>query len=156
MMQFLDAIDCITHGQSGTGVRSMGGSESKLKSFYTLNDLINSGDRIIKMEAVLSGSLSYIFNTFGNNGHTFSQMVEEAMALGYTEPDPRIDLNGIDLRRKLIILAREAGSKIESDEVIITSVLSENCQNTEFINSNTNSPRKSTGARGCLRNCQSH
>ena len=44
----------------------------------TLNDLINSGDRIIKMEAVLSGSLSYIFNTFGNNGHTFSQMVEEA------------------------------------------------------------------------------
>jgi len=95
----------------------------------TLNDLINSGDRIIKMEAVLSGSLSYIFNTFGNNGHTFSQMVEEAMALGYTEPDPRIDLNGIDLRRKLIILAREAGAKIESDEVIITSVLSENCQN---------------------------
>jgi aspartokinase/homoserine dehydrogenase 1 len=81
------------------------------------------------MEAVLSGSLSYIFNTFGNNGHTFSQMVEEAMALGYTEPDPRIDLNGIDLRRKLIILAREAGAKIESDEVIITSVLSENCQN---------------------------
>lgn len=95
----------------------------------TLNDLINSGDRIIKMEAVLSGSLSYIFNTFGNNGHTFSQMVEEAMALGYTEPDPRIDLNGIDLRRKLIILAREAGVRIESDEVIITSVLSENCQN---------------------------
>ena len=59
--------------------------------------------------------------------NTFSQMVEEAMALGYTEPDPRIDLNGIDLRRKLIILAREAGAKIESDEVIITSVLSENC-----------------------------
>jgi aspartokinase/homoserine dehydrogenase 1 len=94
----------------------------------TLNDLINSGDRIIKIEAVLSGSLSFIFNTFGNNDKSFSQIVEEAMVLGFTEPDPRIDLNGIDLRRKLIILAREAGATIESDEVVITPVLSERCQ----------------------------
>ena len=94
----------------------------------TLNDLINSGDRIIKIEAVLSGSLSFIFNSFGNNKKSFSQIVEEAMALGFTEPDPRIDLNGIDLKRKLIILAREAGALIESDEVVITSVLSERCQ----------------------------
>jgi aspartokinase/homoserine dehydrogenase 1 len=104
----------------------------------TLNDLINSGDRIIKLEAVLSGSLSYIFNTFGKNDQTFSQIVEEAMALGYTEPDPRIDLNGIDLKRKLIILAREAGTTIEGKEVFISPVLSENCQNapdvTSFIN----------------------
>ena len=99
----------------------------------TLNDLINSGDRILKIEAVLSGSLSFIFNTFGNNEKSFSQIVEEAMALGFTEPDPRIDLNGIDLRRKLIILAREAGVLIESDEVLITSVLSESCQNAEDV-----------------------
>ncbi len=95
----------------------------------TLNDLINSGDRIIKLEAVLSGSLSYIFNTFGNNDQSFSQIVEDAMALGYTEPDPRIDLNGTDLKRKLIILAREAGTTIESEDVVVTPVLSENCQN---------------------------
>ena len=75
----------------------------------SLNDLIHSGDRLQRIEGVLSGSLSFIFNTFSVEDRSFSEIVLEAQAKGYTEPDPRIDLNGFDVRRKLIILAREAG-----------------------------------------------
>lgn len=94
----------------------------------TLNDLIVSGDRILKIEAVLSGSLSFIFNTF-KPGISFSSIVEEAGKRGFTEPDPRIDLNGIDVRRKLIILARETGLPLESEDVQIHPVLPEVCRN---------------------------
>ncbi len=93
----------------------------------TLNDLISSGDRILKIEAVLSGSLSFIFNTF-KEGVSFSSIVKEAQTLGYTEPDPRIDLNGIDVRRKLIILARETGLPIEAEDVEIQHILPDACQ----------------------------
>ena len=93
----------------------------------TLNDLIISGDRIIKIEGVLSGSLSYIFNSF-KSGKSFSSIVSKAQELGYTEPDPRIDLNGIDVRRKLIILARETGLNLEADDVEIKNLLPKNCQ----------------------------
>ncbi len=98
----------------------------------TMKDLINSGDQIIKIEGVLSGSLSYIFNSF-KKGTKFSSIVKKAMNLGYTEPDPRIDLNGIDVRRKLIILTREAGYPIEADEVKIESILPKSCQLAESI-----------------------
>ena len=94
----------------------------------TLNDLIVSGDRILKIEAVLSGSLSFIFNTF-KPGISFSSIVGEAQKRGFTEPDPRIDLNGIDVRRKLIILARETGLALESEDVQIHPVLPEACRN---------------------------
>ncbi|MDX2068534.1 MAG: bifunctional aspartate kinase/homoserine dehydrogenase I [Haliscomenobacter sp.] len=94
----------------------------------TLNDLIVSGDRILKIEAVLSGSLSFIFNTF-KPGISFSSIVGEAQKRGFTEPDPRIDLNGIDVRRKLIILARETGLALESEDVLIHPVLPEVCRN---------------------------
>ena len=94
----------------------------------TLNDLIVSGDRILKIEAVLSGSLSFIFNTF-KPGISFSSIVDEAQTRGFTEPDPRVDLNGIDVRRKLIILARETGLALESEDVQIHPVLPEACRN---------------------------
>jgi aspartokinase/homoserine dehydrogenase 1 len=98
----------------------------------TLSDLINSGDQILKLEAVLSGSLSYIFNNFrGDN--SFHKIVREAKALGYTEPDPREDLNGLDVRRKIIILAREIGLSLEQADVEIQNVLPSKCQEVETV-----------------------
>ena len=76
----------------------------------TLNNLINSGDKIIKIEAVLSGTLNYIFNSF-KEPDTFHDIVSKAVDLGFTEPDPKIDLCGIDVSRKILILARESGLK---------------------------------------------
>jgi len=98
----------------------------------TLSDLINSGDQILKLEAVLSGSLSYIFNNFKED-NSFHTIVQEAKALGYTEPDPRVDLNGIDVRRKIIILAREIGLPIEEGDVEIENVLPQKCQEVETV-----------------------
>lgn len=83
----------------------------------TINSLINSGDRIIKLEAVLSGTLNYIFNTINENV-PLSKAVAQAKELGISEPDPRIDLSGKDVIRKLVILAREAGYKVEQEGVI--------------------------------------
>ena len=94
----------------------------------TLNDLINSGDRIRKIEAIISGSLSFIFNSF-DGSKPFSELVREAKELGFTEPDPRVDLNGVDVRRKLIILAREAGYPLEAGDVQIEPVLPEAVRN---------------------------
>lgn len=82
----------------------------------TINDLINSGDKIIKIEAVLSGTLNYIFNKISGEV-SFSRTVKMAQEEGYSEPDPRIDLSGKDVVRKLVILAREAGYRIEQEDV---------------------------------------
>ena len=82
----------------------------------TMNDLINSGDKILKIEAVLSGTLNYIFNTICADV-PFSQTIHMAKEEGYSEPDPRIDLSGKDVIRKLVILAREAGYPLEQEDV---------------------------------------
>lgn len=101
----------------------------------SLNDLIHSGDQLLRIEGVLSGSLSFIFNTFSSTDRAFSKIVEEARTLGFTEPDPRIDLNGFDVRRKLIILAREAGVALESEQVTIDPVLPEALRNANSVES---------------------
>jgi len=88
----------------------------------TIQNLKNSGDQVTKIEAIVSGSLSYIFNKF-NSQTLFSQLVLEARSLGYTEPDPREDLSGADVTRKLVILAREAGYPLEFDQVQNTPIL---------------------------------
>ena len=82
----------------------------------TMNDLTNSGDKILKIEAVLSGTLNYIFNALSEDT-PFSETVKKAKELGFAEPDPRIDLSGTDVIRKLVILTREAGYKVEQSDV---------------------------------------
>ena len=97
----------------------------------TLNNLIASGDRILKIQAILSGSLNFIFNNF-KKGDSFSVIVNKAQELGYTEPDPKIDLSGIDVARKILILARESGLNIELNQIKNNSFLPK-----ESINSRT-------------------
>jgi len=82
----------------------------------TINDLRNSGDKILKIEAVLSGTLNFIFNEIAADV-PFSETVRRAKEQGYSEPDPRIDLSGTDVVRKLVILTREAGYKVEQEDV---------------------------------------
>lgn len=82
----------------------------------TMNSLINSGDKIVKLEAVLSGTLNYIFNTLSADT-PFSKAIRMAVEAQFAEPDPRIDLSGLDVTRKLVILSREAGAKIEQSDV---------------------------------------
>lgn len=91
-----------------------------------LKDLMLSGDRLIKIEAILSGTISYIFNNFVGDV-SFYDVVKKAQELGYTEPDPRDDLGGIDFMRKMLILARDAGNAIESTDVDLGAILPESC-----------------------------
>ncbi len=88
----------------------------------TLNDLINSGDTILKIEAVLSGTLNYIFNTLSEQV-PLSETIRKAKELGYAEPDPRIDLSGVDVARKLLILVRESGYEFEMKDIKINTFI---------------------------------
>jgi len=98
----------------------------------TLQGLITSGDKINKIEAVLSGTLAYIFNNF-KVGDRFVDVVKEAKEKGYTEPDPRDDLSGQDVARKILILSREAGLKLEPEDVKIINLLNDACLNAPSV-----------------------
>jgi len=92
----------------------------------TIDGLITSGDKFIKIEAILSGTLSYIFNNFGPD-LSFADAVRDAKEKGFTEPDPRDDLSGLDVARKILILAREVGIPLEPEEVEVAQLLPDNC-----------------------------
>ncbi|WP_447640213.1 MULTISPECIES: bifunctional aspartate kinase/homoserine dehydrogenase I [Chitinophagaceae] len=92
----------------------------------TLNDLVRSGDKVNRIQAVLSGTLNYVFNNY-DGSKPFAEVVRQAQAEGYTEPDPRLDLGGTDVMRKIMILAREAGAKLEMEDVKNTPFLPASC-----------------------------
>ncbi|MDR0410218.1 MAG: bifunctional aspartate kinase/homoserine dehydrogenase I [Spirochaetaceae bacterium] len=98
----------------------------------TLRDLRLSGDRVLRIEAALSGTLSFIFNNFDGK-KSFSALVREAKAKGYTEPDPRDDLNAMDAARKSLILARECGMPLEFSQVDIEPILPQACFNAPSV-----------------------
>jgi aspartokinase/homoserine dehydrogenase 1 len=110
-------------------------SKSNRKSFYyettagaglpfikSLRDIILTGDKVHEIEGIFSGTLSYLFNTY-NGSVPFSKIISDAKDLGFTEPDPREDLSGMDVARKLVILAREMNLKINTDDIDLQSLV---------------------------------
>ena len=98
----------------------------------TLKDLMLSGDRILSIEAILSGTISYIFNNYKGD-ISFHDVVKQAQEKGYTEPDPRDDLRGTDFMRKMLILARDAGYELEAEDVIIENMLPQPCLDAQSV-----------------------
>ncbi|SDC58462.1 aspartate kinase [Algoriphagus faecimaris] len=98
----------------------------------TLQDLMLSGDKVIRIEAVLSGSMNFIFSEL-EKGAPFSEVVRSAKDKGYTEPDPRDDLSGMDVARKILILGREAEQTLEFEDITIQSMVPEDCQNASSV-----------------------
>ncbi len=97
----------------------------------TLKELLQTGDKVVKIEAVLSGTISYIFNEFV--GQKFSDIVKEAKENGFTEPNPKDDLNGLDVARKILILSRITGLRIDLKDVKVEKILSNQCYSANTI-----------------------
>lgn len=92
----------------------------------TLNDLLRSGDEVVKIQAVLSGTLNFVFNNYDSTT-SFREVVKQAQAEGFTEPDPRLDLGGTDVMRKIMILARESGHQLDMEQIENAPFLPASC-----------------------------
>jgi len=99
----------------------------------TLNDLLRSGDKVNRIEAVLSGTLNFVFNNYTGE-KSFAKIVRQAQDEGYTEPDPRLDLSGMDVMRKIMILARESGEKLEMEDISNESFMPASCMEGDVEN----------------------
>ncbi len=99
----------------------------------TLNDLLRSGDKVNRIEAVLSGTLNFVFNNYTGE-RSFAKVVKQAQDEGYSEPDPRLDLNGTDVMRKIMILARESGERIEMNDISNNSFMPDSCMKGDVEN----------------------
>jgi len=111
----------------------------------TLNDLLLSGDKVFSIEGVLSGTLNFIFSNY-STGQKFSDVVKEAKAKGYTEPDPRDDLSGMDVARKILILSREAGLKLDLKDIEVQNLVPEDCQKVKGVDDFFKALEKHDGA----------
>jgi homoserine dehydrogenase len=122
-------------GASGARLHYEGTVGAGLPVVHTLRDLLDTGDELVSVEGMLSGTLAWLFHRF-DGSLPFSALVREAHALGYTEPDPRDDLSGTDFARKLIILGREMGLRLELDDVQLESLVPRSlasCSAEEFL-----------------------
>jgi aspartokinase/homoserine dehydrogenase 1 len=111
---------------NGANIRYETTVGAALPIIKTIRDIIYSGDTIVKIEGIFSGSLNYIFSNY-DTSKSFASVVKEAQEKGYTEPDPRIDLSGIDVSRKMLILARESENKLEQSDLNLVRFLPTNC-----------------------------
>jgi aspartokinase/homoserine dehydrogenase 1 len=99
----------------------------------TLNDLLRSGDKVNRIEAVLSGTLNFVFNNYTGE-KCFAKVVRQAQDVGYTEPDHRLDLSGMDVMRKIMILARESGEKLEMEDISNETFMPASCMEGDVEN----------------------
>ena len=119
----------------------------------TLNDLMRSGDEIISIEAVLSGTLNFVFNNYtGEN--TFADVVRDAASEGFTEPDPRLDLSGIDVMRKILILVRESGFQMEIDDIENDPFMPPECMEGDIDNFYCQMEKHESHFKSLLKNAQ--
>ncbi|KAI8061439.1 homoserine dehydrogenase-domain-containing protein [Gongronella butleri] len=130
-LELYKSIKSLSGNLNGSGKAPFAYHESTvgagLPVLNTLADLVNTGDKVVKIEGIFSGTLSYLFNNFssltGGNGQSFSENVKVAKELGYTEPDPRDDLNGMDVARKVTICGRLAGVDLDLSTLPVENIV---------------------------------